>query len=70
MDGKEKIYFLVNRIIEKNEITVSGSDIRLRLADDLGNKFDDYELTNILKILTGQHVIKEVRLPSETRIGI
>lgn len=66
MDGKEKIYFLVNRIIEKNEITVSGSDIRLRLADDLGNKYDDYELTNILKILTSQHVIKEVRLPSET----
>jgi hypothetical protein len=65
MDGKEKIYFLVNRIIEKDEITVVGSDIRLHPADDLKKKYDAYELTNILKILANHKVIKDVRLPSD-----
>jgi hypothetical protein len=65
MDGKEKIYFLVNRIIAKDEITVSGDDILLHPANDLNKKYDINELTNIMKILVNQSVIKNVKLPSE-----
>lgn len=66
MSGKEKLYFLLNRIEDARSIAPSGRPITLHLANDLNNRFTRIELTQLLdKLQLDEKVLRVVKIPNE-----
>ncbi len=51
MSGKEKIYFLLNRIDDARTITPTGEPVKIHATHDLNNNYNGLELDNIFKKL-------------------
>lgn len=49
MSGKEKIYFLLNRIDDARAITPKGEPVKIHATHDLNNNYRGHELDNIFK---------------------
>lgn len=65
MSGKQKVYFLLNKIVDKKELTPKGQPIFLHPADDLNNEYSDIELSQIYtKLEKDEHVIKVLKSPT------
>lgn len=66
MTGKEKLYFLLNRIDDARAIAPSGRPITLHLANDLNNTLTRIELAQLLeKLQLDEKVLKVVKIPNE-----
>jgi hypothetical protein len=65
LNGKEKIWFLINRLIGGHEITPKGRPIGLHLADDLATNYSPQDLIDLLKKLEDDKVAKLVGLPTD-----
>jgi uncharacterized protein (TIGR02391 family) len=64
MTGREKLYFLLERINDIRELTPSGQPLKMYLARNLNNKYDKEELISLLfKLEKDEKVIKIVALP-------
>jgi len=64
MTGREKLYFLLERINDKRELTPSGQPIKIYLARNLNNIYDREELISLLfRLEKDEKVIKIVALP-------
>lgn len=62
--GKEKIYWLITRILDQQELTPKGTLIGLDPKRDLGDRYDLPELLNIIsKLEKEENAIKLVSLP-------
>jgi len=62
--GKEKIYWLVNRIKDQIEIT-EGNIIGLDPVKDIGDRYDRYELSSVLGKLEKAKAIKFIDTPND-----
>lgn len=63
MSGKEKIYFLLNRIDDARAITPKGEPVKIHATHDLNNNYRGHELDNIFKKLQDdEQVIKVLKV--------
>jgi hypothetical protein len=53
--GKEKIWFLVNRLLDEREVTSSGQPVALHPANDLNKHYLRQDLINIAEKLEKEH---------------
>lgn len=64
MSGKEKLYFLLNRIYDQRVLTPSGQPILIHPLGDLNGNYPDLELLMLLKKLQDDlKVLKVTRTP-------
>lgn len=69
MSGKEKLYFLLNRIEDARVIAPSGKPILIHPANDLNNKYSNLELMQLFsKLEQDERVIKILKIPSDPSI--
>src|SRR6266566_7543615 len=65
MTGKEKLYFLLDRIEDERELTPSGQPIRIHPVRNLNSKYHRDELIRLLsKLEKDEKVIRIIELPS------
>lgn len=68
MDGKEKIYFLLNRIDDVRAITPSGQPLIIDPTNDLNQNYRDIELSQLFtKLAKDEQVMKILKAPSRTK---
>ncbi len=68
MDGKEKLYFLLNRIDDVRVITPSGQPLIVDPMNDLKGKFREIELIQLFtKLEKDDQVLKVLKVPSRTK---
>jgi flagellar hook-associated protein FlgK len=66
LHGKEKIYFLVNRLIDERDITPSGQLIGLHPTNDLNNLYLPQDFINLLdKLEKEENAAKFISLPTD-----
>lgn len=66
LHGKEKIWFLVNRLIDEREITPAGQLIGLHPANDLNNYYLPQDFINLLsKLEKEENAAKFISLPTD-----
>ena len=70
MTGKERVYFLLNRIDDKRETTPSGQPILIHPMGDLNGNYPNLELLMLLKKLQDdEKVLKVTRVPITDKEG-
>ncbi|OGK30351.1 hypothetical protein A3F29_00950 [Candidatus Roizmanbacteria bacterium RIFCSPHIGHO2_12_FULL_33_9] len=66
MSGKQKLYFLLDKIDDARAIAPSGRPIVLHGANDLNNRFTQIELAQLLaKLQTDENVLRVLKIPYE-----
>lgn len=66
LHGKEKIWFLVNRILDEREITPTGKPISLHPTQDLHNYYEMQDIVNLLgKLEKEENAVKLHSLPTD-----
>jgi hypothetical protein len=72
MTGKQKLYFLLDVIVDIREITPSGQPLIIDPTNDLNRNYRDIELSQLFsKLENDQQILKVIQEPSRTkRIGI
>lgn len=69
MDGKEKLYFLLNRIEDTRAIAPSGQPLIIDPTNDLNRKYRDIELTQLFtKLEKDVQVLKILQIPSKLQM--
>lgn len=62
MSGKEKIYFLLNRIDDKRVLTPAGQPILIHPANDLNNNYSIVELSQLfIKLERDEQILKVLK---------
>ena len=65
MTGREKIYFLINRIDDKRELTPKGKPVFIHPTNDLNNKYSEVDLLQILeKLEKDEQILKVLKTPT------
>jgi len=65
MSGKEKIYFLLNRIEDKRILTPKGQPVLIHPANDLNNNYSIVELSQLfIKLETDEKILKVLKEPT------
>lgn len=68
MNGKQKLYFLLNSIDDVREISPSGQPLKIDPMNDLNNNFREVELTQLFtKLEKDERVLKVLKVPSRTK---
>ena len=68
MNGKEKLYFLLERIIDAREITPSNQSLIIDPTNNLNNKYRSIELIQLFtKLEKDESVLKVIQAPSWTK---
>lgn len=68
MNGKEKLYFLLNRIDDIRAIAPSGQPLIIDPTNDLNRNYRDIELTQLFtKLAKDEHILKVLKVPSRTK---
>lgn len=55
LHGKEKIWFLINRLLEEREVTEDGKPIGLQLANDLNNHYSPMDFVQMVEKIEKEH---------------
>lgn len=63
--GKEKIWFLVNRLLDEREITSLGEPVGLHPMNDLNNHYGMSDFVQLLTKLEEENVAKLISLPTD-----
>lgn len=63
--GKEKIWFLVNRLNEEREVTSAGQPVSLHPMNDLNGLYPTNDLIQLVEKLEKDKVVKLVNLPTD-----
>lgn len=67
MSGKEKLYFLLDHIIDAQDITPSGKPLLIDPTNDLNRNYRDIELSQLFtKLEKDEKVLKVIKAPSRT----
>jgi hypothetical protein len=64
LHGKEKIWYLVNRLEKARDTTAKGEPIGLHLANDLNNHYSLHDLETLSKRLDQDNVVRYVGVPA------
>lgn len=65
MTGKQKLYFLLNKIDDVREISPSGQPLKIHPMYDLNGNYRDVELTQLFtKLEKDERVLKVLKVPS------
>jgi hypothetical protein len=65
MSGKEKLYFLLERIIDARDVTPLGQLLIIDPTNDLNRKYSDLELVNLFtKLEKDEKAVKVLQIPS------
>ena len=68
MNGKEKLYFLLDHICDIREISPSGFDLVVDPANDLNRRYDNLELTRLFaKLELDEKVLKVIKATKRTK---
>lgn len=68
MDGKEKIYFLLNRIDDARAIAPSGQPLIIDPVNDLNQNYRDIELKQLfLKLEKDEKILRVLQVPSRIK---
>ncbi len=68
MNGKEKLYFLLDNICDIREISPSGFDLVVDPANDLNRRYDNLELTRLFaKLELDEKVLKVIKATTRTK---
>lgn len=68
MDGKEKIYFLLDAIDDARTITPAGQPLIIDPTNDLNRNYRDIELAQLfIKLANDEKILKVLQVPSRTK---
>jgi len=68
MDGKEKIYFLLDAIDDARTITPAGQPLIIDPTNDLNRNYRDIELAQLfIKLANDEKILKVLKAPSRTK---
>lgn len=69
LSGKQKIWFLINRLSEEREVTAAGKPIGLDPSNELGDNYSQHDLMELLDRLEQGNVAKLVHTPTDQTWG-
>ncbi len=71
MTGKEKLYFLLDKIEDARVITPSGQPVKLHPYNNLDGKYSEVELTQLFaKLENDEHILRVIKTPGIQTIQV